>query len=164
MPAILRKLPFYDRFSTVEVYGQALRVFPYQILVWVSLGPGGAPPSSAHTAFSRRSRPRVYRQLSPPPATTPRLRRLRTGTPLRMACSLGDDCSAASQASRRAEDFSRALFSDASRRASRLPAVQRRTSSFNLWPKMPRSHLASKVDGGLRPGQKFADPRRPIEL
>jgi len=42
MPAILRKLPFYDRFSTVEVYGQASRVFPYQILVWVSLGTGGA--------------------------------------------------------------------------------------------------------------------------
>lgn len=41
MPAILRKLPFYDRFSTVAVHGQSLRIFPYQILVWVSLGPVG---------------------------------------------------------------------------------------------------------------------------
>jgi hypothetical protein len=42
MPTILRKLPFYDRFSTVHVHGQPLRIFPYQILVWVGLGPGGA--------------------------------------------------------------------------------------------------------------------------
>ena len=41
MPAILRKLPFYDRFSTVQVHGRPLRIFPYQILVWVSLGPRG---------------------------------------------------------------------------------------------------------------------------
>jgi len=41
MPVLLRKLPFYDRFTTVDVRGQALRVFPYQVLVWVSLGPVG---------------------------------------------------------------------------------------------------------------------------
>jgi hypothetical protein len=41
MVAIIRKLPFYDRFTTVEVHGQRYRVFPYQILVWVSLGPVG---------------------------------------------------------------------------------------------------------------------------
>jgi hypothetical protein len=42
MPAILRKLPFYDRSSTVHVHGQPLRIFPYQIIIWVSLGPGRA--------------------------------------------------------------------------------------------------------------------------
>jgi hypothetical protein len=41
MPTILRKLPFYDGFSTVHVHGQPFRIFPYQILVWVSLGPRG---------------------------------------------------------------------------------------------------------------------------
>ena len=40
MPTILRKLPFYDRFTTVDLKGQRLRVFPYQILVWVSLSSG----------------------------------------------------------------------------------------------------------------------------
>jgi hypothetical protein len=41
MPTILRKLPFSDGFSTVQVNGQPLRIFSYQILVWVSLGPRG---------------------------------------------------------------------------------------------------------------------------
>jgi hypothetical protein len=37
MPNLLRKLPIYDRFTTVEAQGRLYRVFPYQILVWVSL-------------------------------------------------------------------------------------------------------------------------------
>jgi hypothetical protein len=41
MPSLLRKLPFFDRFTTVEVQEQRYRIFPYQILVWVSLSPIG---------------------------------------------------------------------------------------------------------------------------
>jgi len=41
MPAILRKMPFYDVFTTVEVQGRAYRIFPRQIIVWVSIGPKG---------------------------------------------------------------------------------------------------------------------------
>jgi hypothetical protein len=41
MPTILHKLPFYNRFTTVDLNGQRLRIFPYQILIWVSLSPGG---------------------------------------------------------------------------------------------------------------------------
>jgi hypothetical protein len=41
MAVILRKLPFFDRFTTIEVHGRPYRVFPYQIVLWVSLGPVG---------------------------------------------------------------------------------------------------------------------------
>jgi hypothetical protein len=41
MAIILRQAPFYDEFTTVEVQGHRHRVFPLQILVWVSLGPMG---------------------------------------------------------------------------------------------------------------------------
>ena len=41
MAAILRKLPFYDRFTTIQVRERAYRVFPYQILLWVSVGRAG---------------------------------------------------------------------------------------------------------------------------
>ena len=41
MAAVLHKLPFFDEFTTVEVQGSVHRVFPLQIVVWVSLGPRG---------------------------------------------------------------------------------------------------------------------------
>jgi hypothetical protein len=41
MPNIFRELPFFDRFTTLEVQAQAHRVMPLQIVVWVSLGPQG---------------------------------------------------------------------------------------------------------------------------
>jgi hypothetical protein len=41
MAAILRKLPFYDRFTTIQVRERAYRVFSYQILLWVSVGRAG---------------------------------------------------------------------------------------------------------------------------
>jgi hypothetical protein len=41
MPAILRKLPFFDRFTRVAVQGQEYGILPGQIIVWVSLGPKG---------------------------------------------------------------------------------------------------------------------------
>jgi len=41
MPAILRQLPFADEFTTVELQGTAYRIFPRQIIVWVSVGPKG---------------------------------------------------------------------------------------------------------------------------
>jgi hypothetical protein len=41
MAAILRKLPFFDDFTTIDVRGRPYRVFPYQIAVWVSVGPVG---------------------------------------------------------------------------------------------------------------------------
>ncbi len=41
MPAILCQLPFADEFTTVEVHGTAYRIFPRQIIVWVSVGPKG---------------------------------------------------------------------------------------------------------------------------
>jgi hypothetical protein len=41
MATILRKLPFFDSFTTAEVQGQAHRIFPLEIVVWVSLSPQG---------------------------------------------------------------------------------------------------------------------------
>ena len=61
MTYLLRKLPFQDRFSTVEIRGARYRIFPFQILVWVSIGPMGlrdlAPqtprfPAVLDTAFT----------------------------------------------------------------------------------------------------------------
>jgi hypothetical protein len=43
MPAILRRLPFYDKVTTIEVQGRSYPVLPLQIIVWVSLGPRGLP-------------------------------------------------------------------------------------------------------------------------
>jgi hypothetical protein len=37
MAAILRKLPFSDRFGSIEVRGRTYRIHPYQIVVWVSI-------------------------------------------------------------------------------------------------------------------------------
>ncbi len=61
MPVLLRQSPSYDAFTTVEVQGHRYRVFPFQILVWVSLGPKGLRdldprtprfPAVLDTAFS----------------------------------------------------------------------------------------------------------------
>jgi hypothetical protein len=41
MPAILRRLPFLDRLTTVTVQGRAYPVASLQIILWVSLGPKG---------------------------------------------------------------------------------------------------------------------------
>src|SRR5438132_1168718 len=41
MPTILDKLPFYDDFTTVTVQGHSYQILPWQIVVWVSLGPKG---------------------------------------------------------------------------------------------------------------------------
>jgi hypothetical protein len=41
MPAIFRKFPFFDSFKIVEVQGRVFRVFPLEIIVWVSLSPTG---------------------------------------------------------------------------------------------------------------------------
>ena len=43
MPAIFHQLPFFDKFTTVEVQGHAYRILPLQIIVWVSLSPKGQP-------------------------------------------------------------------------------------------------------------------------
>jgi hypothetical protein len=39
MPTLLRRLPFFDRVTTVQIRGQNHRLLPLQIVVWVSLGP-----------------------------------------------------------------------------------------------------------------------------
>jgi hypothetical protein len=39
MSAIFRDLPFFDHFTTVDARGQTHRVFPLEIVVWVSIGP-----------------------------------------------------------------------------------------------------------------------------
>jgi hypothetical protein len=49
MPAILRNLPFYDDFTTVEVQGRGYRILPRQIIVWVSLGFKGLKSLGAGT-------------------------------------------------------------------------------------------------------------------
>ncbi len=41
MPVLLRQSPFYDRVTTVDVRGRPYRILPYQILVWLSVGPAG---------------------------------------------------------------------------------------------------------------------------
>ncbi len=43
MAVILRNLPIHDRFTTTQVQGRAYRVFPYQIVLWVSLSRAGEP-------------------------------------------------------------------------------------------------------------------------
>ena len=77
MPAILRKLPFYDQFSAVHVRGRPCR---HLSLPDPRLGEPrserSASSRSADTPFSGCSRYWVYGQFSYPFATTPRLRRL----------------------------------------------------------------------------------------
>jgi hypothetical protein len=41
MATVLRKLPFFDEFTSIDVHGRAYRVFPYQLVVWVSISPVG---------------------------------------------------------------------------------------------------------------------------
>jgi hypothetical protein len=41
MAALIHKSPFSVDATTVEVRGRAHRVFPFQVLIWVSLGPRG---------------------------------------------------------------------------------------------------------------------------
>ena len=41
MSAIFRRLPFFDRATTLELQGQRIHIFPRQIVVWVSLSMTG---------------------------------------------------------------------------------------------------------------------------
>ena len=50
MPAILRRLPLYDHFTAAQVRGPAYRIFPLQIIVWVSIGPKGQERLDPQTA------------------------------------------------------------------------------------------------------------------
>lgn len=38
MATILRRLPYFNHMTTLTVHGETVRVKPYQIVVWVSLG------------------------------------------------------------------------------------------------------------------------------
>jgi hypothetical protein len=49
MATILRQLPFFDHFTTIEVQGHPYRIFPYQIVLWASVGPVGASELDPHT-------------------------------------------------------------------------------------------------------------------
>jgi hypothetical protein len=48
MAVILRDVPFTDGFTTIEVRGRSYRIFPYQIVVWVSLGFAGRRKLDPH--------------------------------------------------------------------------------------------------------------------
>jgi hypothetical protein len=41
MPVILHGLPFYERPTSVSVHGETVRIKPYQIILWASIGPAG---------------------------------------------------------------------------------------------------------------------------
>lgn len=41
MSKILRKVPFFDRTTTLTVQGQSVRVYPLQIIVWISISEKG---------------------------------------------------------------------------------------------------------------------------
>jgi len=43
MTVLLRKLPYQDQVTTVQVGGERVRVKAHQIIVWVSIGPADAP-------------------------------------------------------------------------------------------------------------------------
>jgi len=49
MARIVYELPFFDKSTKVEVQGQEHRVFPLEILVWVSLAPRGVREIPART-------------------------------------------------------------------------------------------------------------------
>ena len=49
MPAIIGNLPFFEKHTTVTVAGGAVRIKPYQIIIWVSIGEMGTrvlPPNT----------------------------------------------------------------------------------------------------------------------
>jgi hypothetical protein len=43
MPSLVRQLPFSDEFTTVVVQGTVYRIFPRQIIVWLSRDQGHLP-------------------------------------------------------------------------------------------------------------------------